>query len=108
MNFRNICSLRPTAATPAAAAAAAGGEAAQSPDSFHNPIIPIILQNRGELRRIKLSPSALTDPAFYRWCAWFALNGLWPGRDERNHAAQRNLGAYSIECLGRLKVVGCS
>ena len=29
MNFRNICSLRPTAATPAAAA----GEAAQSPDS---------------------------------------------------------------------------
>jgi len=60
-------------------------------------------ENRNELRRISLSPSALTDPAFYRWCAWFALNGLWPGRDERNHAAQRNLGAYSIDCLGRLK-----
>ena len=59
-----------------------------------------------ELRRIKLSASALTDPAFYRWCAWFAFNGLWPGRDERNHEAQRNLGAYSVDCLQRLKV-GC-
>lgn len=73
-----------------------------------NPTTPatdaIILQNMNELRRIKLSASALTDPAFYRWCAWFAFNGLWPGRDERNHEAQRNLGAYSVDCLQRLKV----
>ena len=66
--------------------------------------LPITPQNRNELRRIKLSASALTDPAFYRWCAWFAVNGLWPGRDERNHEAQRSLGAYSIDCLARLKV----
>ncbi len=51
-----------------------------------------------------MTSASLLDLAFYRWGAWFAFNGIWPGRDESNHKAQRELGAYSMKCLENIKV----
>ena len=61
-------------------------------------------QNKGELRRIQLSRDVIMDHKFWRWGIWFTYNCLWPGRVQKNDAAQQQLGFYSLKCLQKLEV----
>ena len=51
----------------------------------------LIAANPGELKSVRLSWRALTDPSFYVWAGWFWFNSLWPGRAEYNHQSCRLL-----------------
>lgn len=63
----------------------------------------LLAKNKAELRRIGLTVDALTDHKFWRWGLWFTFNCFWPGKVEKNHEAQRQLGLYSLQCLEKLE-----
>ena len=41
------------------------------------------LQNRGELKKMRITTDAWFDHRFWRWSMWFIFNSLWPGRAMR-------------------------
>ncbi|XP_023331328.1 uncharacterized protein LOC111703577 isoform X2 [Eurytemora carolleeae] len=59
----------------------------------------LIAKNPGELKTMKVGFESWTDPNFYRWCAWFWMNSLWPGRAEFNHQSQRLLSYFSYKSM---------